>query len=130
MTAHPVPPEDSGMRGLFEGTRERPAHTSAAAETGFILGLCALASAPFSITFALSLGAATVGIVLGLVGLATTSRPEVAGKALVPLGLVSCFVALVLVTLQYAGVDTAFGDGLLPTLGDWLGRLNGLLPRA
>jgi hypothetical protein len=129
MTTHGLSPEDDSLGALFESSPDRPVHTSAAAESALLLGLVALAAVPFSITFALALGAAAVGAFFGMVGIATTSRPDVAGRALVPLGLALCFATLVLVGLRYLGLDTAFGDGLVPTLGDWLGRLNDLVPR-
>ncbi len=44
-------------------------------------------------------------------------------------GLALAFTALLIVGLRYAGLDTAFGDGLLPTLQDWLESLNSRLPR-
>ena len=94
----------------------------------FVLGLLALACSPFSLLMALVLGMATVAVVSGVVGLAQASRPGVAGGVLAAVGLVLGLVSLGLVGLRYAGVDTAFGDELLPTLHDWLESLNGLVP--
>ena len=122
-------PEDGGLQGLLAASPDRGVHTSAAAEIGFVLGLVALAAALFSGTYALSLAAGTLGFVFGIVGLASTSRPDVAGQALAPLGLLLGCVAMVLVGLRYLGVDTAFGDDLVPTLEGWMESLNSRVPR-
>ena len=122
-------PEDGGLQGLLAASPDRGVHTSAAAEIGFVLGLVALAAAPFSGTYALALAAGTLGFVFGFVGLASTSRPDVAGQALAPLGLLLGCVAMVLVGLRYLGVDTAFGDDLVPTLRGWMESLNSRIPR-
>jgi hypothetical protein len=129
MTGYGVRPEDDGgLRALFARSPDFGVHTSVAAETAFLLGLVAAASAPFSVmhTFAVCVGG--VAVVLALVGVATTSRPYVAGGALVPVGLGLGLLALVLVALRYAGLDTAFGDELLPTIRGWLDDLNGRFP--
>jgi len=118
-------PDDGGIDALLDSSPEPGVHTSAAAETGFLLALVALASAPFSVTHGLTLAAGLVALVLGAVGVVTTSNPYVAGRGLVPLSLALAFVALLVVGLRYLGLDTAFGDGWLPTLTDWLERLNG-----
>lgn len=122
-------PHDGGLPELFESSLEVPVHTSAAAELGFLLGLVVLIAAPFSVMHGLVLGAGGVSAVLALVGLGTTSRPNVGGRALAPLGLLFAVVALVLVGLRYLGVDTTFGDPFVPTIGDWLEDLNSLFPR-
>lgn len=103
-------------------------HTSAAAEIAFVLGLVALASSPFSVMVGLSLATGAISLVFGIVGMARTSRPDVAGQALVPLGMLFGGVAMVLVGLRYLGVDTAFGDDLLPTLQVWMESLNSRVP--
>jgi len=118
-------PDDGGIDALLDSSPEPGVHTSAAAETGFLLALVALASAPFSVTHGLTLAAGLVALVLGAVGVVTTSNPYVAGRGLVPLSLALAFVALLVVGLRYLGLDTAFGDGWLPTLTEWLERLNG-----
>jgi hypothetical protein len=118
-------PDDGGIDALLDSSPEPGVHTSAAAETGFLLALVALASAPFSVTHGVTLAAGLVALVLGAVGVVTTSNPYVAGRGLVPLSLALAFVALLVVGLRYLGLDTAFGDGWLPTLTDWLERLNG-----
>lgn len=129
MASQGAAPEDDGLAALFEGSPDLEVHTSAAAETSFLLGIIAFVSAPFSLTHALSLGTGLVAAILALVGMATTSRQNVAGQALVPLGLFLASIALMVVGLRYAGLDTAFGDELAPTVQDWLERLNSLLPR-
>jgi len=128
MSAHSLPTEDDGLSGLFEASPDRPIHTSAAAELAFVLGLVALVAAPFSLMHTASLGLAAVGAVLGIVGLATTSRPDVAGRALAPLGLFFCLTALTVVGLRYAGLETAFGDALVPMILSWLEALNEWFP--
>ena len=77
----------------------------------------------------LSLAVGVLGAVLGLVGVATTSRPSVAGRALAPLGLLASLVVLTLVGLRYLGMDTAFGDTMVPGILDVLRDLNESLPR-
>lgn len=129
MATYGAAPDDGGLQGLFEVSPDRPVHTSAAAETGFVLGLVSLVAAPFSMLHALALGGAVAAAVFGLVGVATTSRPNVAGRLLAPVGLGLALTALALVGLRYLGVDTAFGDGLVPTIRAWLESLNGALPR-
>ena len=128
MSAHPFPTDDDGLSGLFEASPDRPIHTSAAAELAFVLGLVSLVAAPFSLMHAASLGLAAIGAILGVVGVATTSRPDVAGRVLSPLGLFFCLTALTVVGLRYAGLDTAFGDALVPTILSWLEDLNASLP--
>lgn len=128
MATGAVSPNDDGLSGLFAASPDPQVHTSAAAEIGLLLGLVALLAAPFSIMHAVALAAAAPGVVLALVGVVTTSRPNVAGSALVPLGLGFSVVALILVGLRYVGVDTAFGDDLVPVLGEWLAALNERVP--
>jgi len=130
VTSYGVSPDDGGsLEALFEGTPDLEAHTSAAAEAALLLGLLALAAAPFSMMYTVSLGAGVLAFVCGVVGIATTSRPNVAGRALDPIGLACACTALGLVGLRYLGVDTAFGDGLLPTIREWLDDLNAHLPQ-
>jgi hypothetical protein len=124
-----APGEDGGLQALFESSREPGVHTSAAAELGFLLGLLALAAAPFSMTHGLTLAIGSVAAVLGFVGVVATSNPYVAGRALAPAGLAFALVALTVAGLRYAGLDTAFGDDLLPVIGDWLDQLNAQLPK-
>ncbi len=120
--------DEDPLGALFDSSPAQDVHTSAAAEVAFLLGLLALACSPFSLLIALVLGMAAAAVVSGVVGLAQASRPGVAGGVLAAVGLVLGLVSLGLVGLRYAGVDTAFGDELLPTLHDWLESLNGLVP--
>ena len=129
MSGYGASSEDEGLSALFDSSPDLGIHTSAAAEAGFVLGLLALLAAPFSIMIVVSLVTGVVAAVLALVGTATTSRSTVAGRALVPAGLAFSIVALALVGLRYAGLDTAFGDQLTPALGDWLQGLNSHFPR-
>ena len=128
MATYGATPEDGGLQGLMDASPERMVHTSVAAETAFLLGLVALVATPFSVMHALSLATGVLGFMFGFVGMATTSRPNVAGRALAPLGLLFGCAALVVVGLRYIGVDTAFGDELVPTLRDWMENLNSRVP--
>jgi hypothetical protein len=121
-------PEDGGLQELFDASPDREVHTSAAAETAFVIGLIALFSAPFSVMHAVTFATSVVGLVCGVAGLATTSRPHVAGRALAPAGLLAALSALVLVALRYLDLDTAFGDALIPTIRGWLESFNSWLP--
>jgi hypothetical protein len=70
-----------------------------------------------------------LALVCAMVGIVTTSRRDVTGGALAPLGLLCSSVALALLGLRYLGVDTAFGDRLVPDLQAVLEFLNSRLPR-
>ena len=129
MATHGAVPDDDGLSALFESSPDPEIHTSAAAEAGVLLGVLAVLAAPFSIMHAVALATALAAGFLALAGVVTTSRPHVAGRALAPLGLACSFVAVVLVGLRYLGLDTAFGDALLPTISEWLRTLNGDFPQ-
>jgi hypothetical protein len=124
-----VPAHDSGLSELLDASPDVRAHTSMAAELGLLFGLGALITSPFSVTFAVSLGLAVLAVVFSVVGLATTSRRDITGSALAPIGLLCAFVTLGLLGLRYLGIDTAFGDRLGPDLLAALEFLNSLLPR-
>jgi hypothetical protein len=113
---------------LFDSSPARPVHTSAAAVMAFAGGLLGLLAVPFALTMALSAGLAAVALVASVVGMARASRPTVAGGLLASVGLVLSLATLALVGLRYLGLDTAFGDGAVPTIRDGLDWLNGLLP--
>lgn len=113
---------------LFDSSPARPVQTSSAAAVGFVLGLFGVLAVPFSLTMALSAGTAAVALVCSIIGMARASRPGVAGGLLASVGLVLSLASLALVGLRYLGLDTAFGDGLVPALRDGLDWLNGLLP--
>ncbi len=129
MASQGAAPGDDGLAAVFASSPDLEVHPSAAAEISLRLSLVALASAPFSLTHAVALVSGLVAALLALVGLATTSRQNVAGQALVPLGLFLAIIALLVVGLRYAGLDTAFGDAFAPTVRDWLERLNSVLPQ-
>ena len=129
MATYGASPEDGGIQALFESSPDVGVHTSAAAETAFLLGLIALCAAPFSVMHGLSLAVGVVGLFFAMVGVATASRPYVAGGFLAGFGVLFACTALVLVCLRYVGVDTAFGDELVPTMRGWLDDVNALLPR-
>lgn len=124
MATQDRPPAPAGIWGLFDTSASTEVHTSASALAGFLAGVAALLSAPFSIMFAVALYLALIGVVLALVGVATTSRAGVAGRALSPFGLLFALVALALLGLRYLNLDSAFGDALAPTLREMLDRLN------
>lgn len=128
-TTHGAAPDDGGLPALFDSSPDRGVHTSAAAGIGFLLGLVSLVAAPFAVMHAFTLVVAGAAALLSLAGVVTTSRPDVGGRALAPLGLALAVTAGVLVGLRYLGVDTAFGDPLVPTIAGWLDSLNSLLPR-
>lgn len=123
------PSEDSGLSELFDASPDVGAHTSMAAEAALLLGVSSLLAAPFSVMFAVSLGLAVLGVVCGMVGLATTGRRGVTGSALAPVGLVAALVSLALLGLRYLGVDTAVGDRFASDLQAALETLNSLLPQ-
>ncbi len=124
MTTRDRSPAKTGFRALFEASPETEVHTSAAAVTALLLGLGALLATPFSIMFAVAAILGLLGLVSGFAGVVATSRPLVAGGALVPLGLTLSSVALALLGLRYLDLDTAFGDPLGPSVLDLLERLN------
>jgi hypothetical protein len=121
--------QDLELGVLFDHSPARHVQTSAAAEVAFLCALVALMASPFSLMMAVCVGLAAVGVVLGILGMARASRPDAAGGLLAALGLVLSLATLAVVGLRYAGIDTAFGDGLLPSLADGLRTLNDLLPR-
>ncbi len=126
-TAHEE--ESSGALGrLFDSSPARSVQTSVAAVIAFVLGLFAVLAVPFSLMMTLCLGMACVALVSSIVGMARATRPGIAGGVLASAGMVLALATLALVGLRYIGLDTAFGDGLAPTLTDWLDALNALLP--
>ena len=124
------PENDSpdALGSLFESSPARDVQTSAAAETAFVLGLLSLLAVPFELAMTLSVALAAVALVTSIVGLARASKARFTGGALAAMGLVLSLATLALVGLRYAGIDTAVGDDVVPTLRDWLTSLNGLLP--
>lgn len=128
MTTHDrVAPESLGVAALFDASPALEVHTSAAAMTAFICGLGALLAAPFTLTFSIALGLGLLGCCTAIGGVVATSRSRVAGRALAPAGLFFSLVALAVVGLRYANLDTAFGDQLVATLHALLDQLNTLL---
>jgi hypothetical protein len=128
MTTHDrVAPESLGVAALFDASPAVEVHTSAAAMTAFICGLGALFAAPFTLTFSIALGLGLLGCCAAVGGVVATSRSRVAGRALAPAGLFFSLVALAVVGLRYANLDTAFGDQLVATLRALLDQLNALL---
>jgi hypothetical protein len=118
----------SRLSELFDASPDVHSHTSLAAELGLLLGLGALVTAPFSVMLAVSLGLAVLGFVFAMVGIVTTSRRDVTGGVLAPLGLLCSFITAALLGLRYLGLDTAFGDRFIPDLQAALEFLNSRLP--
>ena len=119
---------DDALGALFDSSPARTVKTSAAAETAFVVGVFALLATPFSLMAALCLGLAAVGLVTAVLGMARASRRGTSGGVLAAVGLVSSLAAAAVIGLRYLGIDTAFGDAMVPTLADWLRSLNDLLP--
>lgn len=128
MATYGTSPEGGGLRALFESSPAVRVHTSAAAETAFLLGLIALCAAPFAMMHVLTLVLGGLSIFFAIAGVATSSRPNVSGSALAGLGVLFACIALMLVGLRYLGLDTAFGDSWVPTIRGWLDNLNSLIP--
>ncbi len=126
---HRSPSPDSDLTELFDASPDLGAHTSVAAESAFLLGVASLLAVPFSVMLAVSAGLGVVGLVSGMVGLATTGRRGVTGSALAPVGLIASLVTLALLGLRYLGVDTAVGDQFAAQLQAALEGLNALLPQ-
>ena len=120
--------DDDALGVLFDRSPAQVVQTSAAAETAFVLGVFALLASPFSLMAACCLGVAAVALVTSVLGLARSSRHGVSGGVLAAVGLVSALATAALIGLRYLGIDSAVGDGALPTLTDWLQSLNALLP--
>jgi hypothetical protein len=128
MTTQDLGRADGDLGVLFDRSPEDRAHTAPAAEVSFVLGLVALAIAPFTLTFGLCVMLAGLCVVTSVVGLAQASRPAAAGSTLAAMGLVLSLGALALVGLRYLDVDTAFGDSLVPHIHSMLQSLNDLVP--
>lgn len=120
---------DVGLQDLFDDSPESAAHTSAAAEAALLTGLGALLTAPFTILYGLSAMLAIVAVLCGLVALVTTRRPELAGSALGAFGLCFGLLAIAVLAVRFAGVDTAVGDSVLPWFAQLLERANAHLPQ-
>lgn len=124
------PADDSAgaFGALFDSSPARSVQTSLAAVTGFVLGLLAVLAVPFPLMMVLSGALAAVALVASVIGMARASRADVAGGLLASIGLVLALATMALIGLRYVGIDTAFGDALVPTLVDWMDALNLLLP--
>lgn len=113
---------------LFERSPVDPAHTAPAAEIAFVLGLVALGTAPFTLTYGLCAMVAGLCLVSSVVGLAQASRAGAAGTTLAATGLVFSLAALTMLGLRFTGLDTTFGDAWLPDLRSALDALTDLVP--
>jgi hypothetical protein len=120
---------DVELQALIEGSPAPRAHTSVAAETALVCGLGAVLTAPFSILFGVAVVLGLVAMFSGMIGLVTTHLPDVAGSALSAFG--TCFgaLAIALVGVRYVGVDSAFGDAVVPWIAEQLHHWNTWLPQ-
>lgn len=119
--------DEVGLVELMALSPESRAHMSVAGEAAFLLGLASVLAVPFSGLLAVSVVTALGAMVCGVVGMATTRGPDIAGGALTAVGLFAGLTTATVVGLRYAGLDTAFGDDLVPWFADVLQRLNVLL---
>jgi hypothetical protein len=120
---------DVGLQALIDGSPAPRAHTSVAAETALVCGLGAVLTAPFSILFGVAVLLGLVAMLSGMVGLVTTHRPDVAGSALTAFGFGFGALAISMVGVRYVGVDSTFGDAVVPWIADQLHHLNTRLPQ-
>ncbi|MFC0627432.1 hypothetical protein [Kribbella deserti] len=123
------PHGEVGLQALFDSSPAPRARMSTAAETALVAGLGAMLTATFSILFGVALALGTLAVCTGLVGLITTRRPDVAGSALNVFGFCLGLLAIAAVGLRYLGLDTAFGDPLLPWIAEQLHHWNAKLPQ-
>ena len=128
MTTQDLGRVDGDLGALFDRSPADPAHTAPAAEVSFVLGLVAVAIAPFTLTYGLCVMLAGLCVVSSVIGLAQASRPTAAGSTLAATGLVLSLAALTVVGLRFLGVDTSFGDALVPHLRSALQSLSDLVP--
>ncbi|GAA1563469.1 hypothetical protein GCM10009789_15700 [Kribbella sancticallisti] len=118
-----------GLQALIDSSPAPRAHTSVAAETALVCGLGAVLTAPFSILFGVAAVLGTVAVLSGMIGLITTHRPDVAGSALTAFGACLGGFAIALIGVRYLGLDSAFGDQLVPWVADQLQHWNTKLPQ-
>jgi hypothetical protein len=128
MTTQDLGRVDGDLGALFDRSPADPAHTAPAAEVSFVLGLVAVAISPFTLTYGLCVMLAGLCVVSSVIGLAQASRPTAAGSTLAATGLVLSLAALTVVGLRFLGVDTSFGDALVPHLRSVLQSLSDLVP--
>lgn len=113
---------------LIDVSPPDPAHAAPAAVLALVLGLVALGTAPFTMTYGLCVMVAGLCVVASVIGLAQASRPGAAGTALAGAALVFSMAAIAMLALRFTGLDTAFGDGLLPDIRSTLQSLTDLVP--
>jgi hypothetical protein len=121
--------DDVDLQALLDGSAVPHAHVSVAAETALICGLGAVLAAPFSILFGVAMVLGSVAVVSGMVGWVTTHDPDLAGSALTAFGICFGALAIALVGVRYLGLDSAFGDAIVPWIANQLHRWNTLLPQ-
>lgn len=119
---------EDDLDALFESSPAPVVRVSAAAVTGFGLGLVALVTGPFGDLVGLACLCAVVGLVVSVLGLARASRRDVAGSLLATLGLLAALATGALVGLRYLGIDTTVGPGFADAVQAGLRSLNGLVP--
>lgn len=125
----PEPTEErDALDALFATSPAPVVRTSAAAVTGFALGLVSLLLAPLGSFVGLACLGAAVGLVVSIVGLARASRRAVSGGLLASLGIVLALATGALVGLRYVGIDTTISADVAATLLDWLRSPSSLVP--
>lgn len=118
-----------GLQALLDSSPAPRAHTSVAAEAALICGLGAALTAPFSLLFTVSGLLAVAALLFGLVGMVTIHRPDIAGSALNGFGAALGLLALGLLSVRYAGIDTAYGDAVVPWIVEHLQHWNTRFPQ-
>jgi hypothetical protein len=99
------------------------------AVTALFCGLGAILTVPFSILLGLAMLLGLVAMFSGMVGLVTTHRSDVAGSALTAFGMCLGVLTLALIGIRYLGLDTAFGDAVVPWIAEQLHQWNTRLPQ-
>jgi hypothetical protein len=121
-------PVQGRLGDLMDRSPADPAHTAPAAAIALVLGLVAIAAAPFTLTYGLCVIVAALGVVSSVTGLAQAHRNGAAGTVLAGGGLLLSLGALTLVALRFTGLDTAYGDEAMPQLRSVLVALTDLVP--
>jgi hypothetical protein len=117
------------LQALFDDSPAPRARTSMVAVSALFCGLGAILTAPFSILLGLAMLLGLVAMFSGMVGLVTTHRPDVAGSALTAFGICLGVLAIALVGVRYLGLDSAFGDAVVPWIAEHLHQWNTRLPQ-
>jgi vacuolar-type H+-ATPase subunit I/STV1 len=120
---------DVELQALLDDSPAPRARTSVAAMTALVCGLGAVLTAPFSILLGVAMLLGLAAMFIGMVGLVTTHRPDVAGSALTAFGICLGALAIALIGVRYLGLDSAFGDSVVPWIAEHLHQWNTRLPQ-